>query len=247
MNRLSPFAPRVRAAGASAVHADAPVAVHALAAGPSAAAGRVPAAADAWWVEWLLRACALAACGVAVVNLMGAWWADRSLWLMLMLGTFESVTWGLLLVARRATRRDRSLVAIAQTGFAALYFVLMSPEGATPLVGAAVGVALQGFGAIVQFAAKWALGRSIGLLPALRGIVTTGPYRLVRHPVYLGYLVIHLGFLLTHFSPRNAAVLAALYVVQVLRIRREEAVLAGDADYRAYQRRVRWRMVPGVY
>ena len=58
----------------------------------------------------------------------------------------------------------------------------------------------------------------------------------------------HIGFLMVNFSWRNAAVLALLYVAQVVRIRREEAVLAASsADYRGYQRRVRWRLLPGVY
>ena len=68
--------------------------------------------------------------------------------------------------------------------------------------------------------AKVVLGRSFGLLPAQRGLVTAGPYRIVRHPIYFGYLIGHIGFLLVNFSWRNAAVLALLYVAQVVRIQR---------------------------
>jgi protein-S-isoprenylcysteine O-methyltransferase Ste14 len=49
------------------------------------------------------------------------------------------------------------------------------------------------------------LGRSFGLLPAQRGLVVVGPYRFVRHPIYFGYLIGHIGFLLVNFSWRNAS------------------------------------------
>jgi protein-S-isoprenylcysteine O-methyltransferase Ste14 len=108
-------------------------------------------------------------------------------------------------------------------------------------------VALQVCGMLWQISAKVVLGRSFGLLPAARGIVTGGPYRVVRHPIYLGYLVGHLGFLLSNFSLQNVLVLGALYVAQTIRMLREEAVLGGSAEYRDYTRRVRWRIVPFVF
>jgi len=91
------------------------------------------------------------------------------------------------------------------------------------------------------------LGRSFGIVAANRGVVSSGPYRLVRHPIYLGYLVTHAGFLLSNTSVRNVAIYAAAYVFQFARIYAEERILAQDGEYREYLRSVRYRLFPEVY
>lgn len=197
--------------------------------------------------EWLLRAFAVLVYALAVTNLAHAWAADRSRWTLLMLLLTEGYTLALVLVARRASLRDMGPLSVVATLYAAFFFVLLDAQGTRRLAPEAVGLALQGLGLAWQFASKYTLGRSFGLLPAARRLVVSGPYRLVRHPIYLGYLISHVGFLQSNFSWRNLAVIAALYGAQVIRIRREEAVLAGWSEYRSYQQQVRWRLLPGVY
>ena len=197
--------------------------------------------------EWLLRGFALVIYGVAVSNIAQAWWADRSRITLLLLLLTEGYTLALVLIARRAGSRDMTPLAVLATGYAAFFFVLLKPEGTQRFVPEAAGIALQVVGMAWQMASKYALGRSFGLLPAARRIVVAGPYRVVRHPIYLGYLISHIGFLLVNFSWRNLAVIAVLYAAQVYRIGREEAVLASSSDYREYQGQVRWRLLPLVY
>ena len=56
------------------------------------------------------------------------------------------------------------------------------------------------------------LGRCFGVLPEARGLVTAGPFRLVRHPVYLGELGACVGLAIASPSPANAAAFAALLI-----------------------------------
>ena len=205
-------------------------------------------AAEGRWTEWLLRGFALLLMALIVVRWGHAWMLDHSRWTVLLLLVSEGYTLMLVLLAHRAVQRDLSPLAMAATIYACCAAALLNDQGTTRLAPEWAGVALQLVSMAWQFTAKVVLGRSFGLLPAQRGLVTAGPYRVVRHPIYCGYLIGHVGFLLANFSWRNAAVLGLLYVAQVIRIQREEAVLAAaSGDYRHYQQCVRWRLLPLVY
>jgi protein-S-isoprenylcysteine O-methyltransferase Ste14 len=153
----------------------------------------------------------------------------------------------ILLVFRRpsqsVSRRPWDWIA----GFAGSFFVLLVRPTGEAAIADAAGFALQLFGTGIQLCGKVALGRSFGIVAANRGVVSSGPYRLIRHPIYLGYLVTHAGFLLSNPSVRNVAIYAAAYVFQFARIYAEERILAQDGEYREYLRNVRYRLIPGVY
>jgi len=153
----------------------------------------------------------------------------------------------ILLVFRRPTRSVSRRPWDWFAGIAGSFFVLLvRPTGGNAIADAA-GFALQLFGTGFQLYGKVVLGRSFGIVAANRGVVSSGPYRLVRHPIYLGYLATHAGFLLSNASLRNAAIYAAAYVFQFARIHAEERILAQDGEYREYLRSVRYRLIPGVY
>lgn len=116
-----------------------------------------------------------------------------------------------------------------------------------PLVAPTVAAVVMLTGMIVQLHAKLTLGRSFGCVAAHRGLQLEGPYRFVRHPIYAGYLIGHLGFLLVNPTAWNALVYAACYALQVPRLLAEERLLAKDPSYAAYLARVRWHLVPGIY
>lgn len=132
-------------------------------------------------------------------------------------------------------------------GIAGTISVLLARPGKLMIAPEAVGVSLQIVGTLFEIYGKAALGRGFGIIAANRGIVLKGPYRIVRHPIYLGYLVTHVGFLLTNWSLRNIAVYLATYFFLVARIFSEERLLSGEESYRDYCRQVRFRLIPGIF
>ena len=102
-------------------------------------------------------------------------------------------------------------------------------------------------GLLLQLSAKFALRRSFGLVAANRGIKATGPYRLLRHPMYAGYLLSHIGFLLANPALWNLIVYVLADGSQILRMNAEERMLGEDPGYRTLCRNVRWRIIPFVY
>jgi protein-S-isoprenylcysteine O-methyltransferase Ste14 len=127
--------------------------------------------------------------------------------------------------------------------------LLIQPErnAAGALGPVALGYFVMLFGLCFQIAAKVVLGRRFGIVAANRGVRDMGPYRFVRHPMYAGYTLTHIGFLLAMPSLMNAGIYAFGLVLQVVRIGREERVLMRDPAYRGFAARVRYRMLPGIY
>jgi protein-S-isoprenylcysteine O-methyltransferase Ste14 len=88
------------------------------------------------------------------------------------------------------------------------------------------------------------LGKSFGIAPADRGLVTKAPYNLVRHPMYLGELVHRCALVGATLSVFNLVLLAVLIAIQLMRIDMEENIITG---YTKYQTQTRWRLVPGIW
>jgi protein-S-isoprenylcysteine O-methyltransferase Ste14 len=103
------------------------------------------------------------------------------------------------------------------------------------------------FGMFTQICAKVILWKSFGIVAANRGVKIEGPYRVVRHPMYLGYVITHVGIFLTFPTVYNALIYVSALVVQIVRLMREEQVLLRDPAYEAYAGKVRYRLLPGVF
>jgi protein-S-isoprenylcysteine O-methyltransferase Ste14 len=111
---------------------------------------------------------------------------------------------------------------------------------------ATFGLVFELIGVILTQVARVYMGRSFGILPANRGIVSKGPFRWVRHPIYFGWLVLSIGYAMSYANPRNTILIVATLPFMVWRIDQEEAHLSADPEYRNYLDRVSYRLLPGV-
>jgi protein-S-isoprenylcysteine O-methyltransferase Ste14 len=110
-----------------------------------------------------------------------------------------------------------------------------------------IGLVLVVVSACLSFASLIALGRLFGVRPALRGVMTKGPYTFVRHPMYLAYGLADIGYNLQEWNFGTALMVAAGWASLLYRVRAEECVLSGDARWRVYASTVRYRLVPGFW
>ena len=110
-----------------------------------------------------------------------------------------------------------------------------------------VGLGLTLVGHALSAASIGTLGRSFSIAPEARKLVTRGPYRWVRHPVYVAEALAAVGVVMGNASPLAVAILAAHFGIQYYRICNEERVLAAQfPEYRDYARRV-GMLLPGVH
>src|SRR5262249_1394006 len=153
----------------------------------------------------------------------------------------------LTVIRRPADAVDRSFAARVLTAVSISGPLLVQPASGSALAPDPLTLLISGIGLTIVVFGKLSLGRSFGLAPANRGIVSRGLYRFVRHPIYVGYLITHIGFVLANSINWNLVILAAADIALMLRAIREERTLAADMAYRDYMQRVRWRVLPGVF
>ncbi len=197
--------------------------------------------------EIVLRTLTAAVLFLFVVLTLHQYLKDTSRITLVFFAFSEVLTVGLAIFSRVPRERDWNPFSLVVTIFATYYFVAFRIEPGIQLVPELCAAGVQVAGVVIQVYAKWSLRRSFGLLPANRGVVVFGPYRVVRHPMYLGYFVTDIGFLLANFGPRNVLIVLMQWTVQVVRITREERLLSKDDTYRQYMSRVRYRLISGLF
>lgn len=208
-----------------------------------ATAGMIPPIA----VQFCLRVVACLVQAIFVGAAAQAYLNDTSRVSIILLIISEAVTFFILILSRLPKTIDYHPTAFIMVVVAYCYLILLDHDNCVRLIPEHVAVMMQAVGMIWTIYAKLSIGRSFGLLPASRGLVDTGAYRWVRHPIYAGYLATHIGYLLANFGLRNLLVIMLLYVVQIMRILREESILTSSIDYRNYALRVRYRLIPGLF
>lgn len=124
--------------------------------------------------------------------------------------------------------------------------MLVTPGGTDLVPGAASGLLMLA-GVATSIWAKTSLRCSFGVVAANRGVKTRGPYNFIRHPMYFGYFLTHIGYLLSNPTLWNLIIYAATLIFQILRISAEEQILSKDLKYLTYAANIRHKLIPGIF
>jgi protein-S-isoprenylcysteine O-methyltransferase Ste14 len=180
--------------------------------------------------------------------------------LFLLTATFTITDWiyvlqhlivlGIALTRRLPKVRDYSIATSIAVGIAYVYpyaqviYLRWSPgHVAWP----AAGFTLVTLAAGLSLVSLLSMGRLFGIRPALRGLVTSGPYRVVRHPMYLSYVLADIGYDLQEWNSVTLLLVLVGWASLVYRIQAEERVLCQHAQWPAYVASVRYRLFPGLW
>jgi protein-S-isoprenylcysteine O-methyltransferase Ste14 len=115
-----------------------------------------------------------------------------------------------------------------------------------------LGLIITAIGGFVRVAAVFDLGHRFSMFVAVQPdhrLKTDGFYRFVRHPSYLGALLVMTGWALVFRSVIGLLLTAAMCVPIIALIRAEEEFFVREfgEQYRSYQQHTRWRLFPLIY
>jgi protein-S-isoprenylcysteine O-methyltransferase Ste14 len=136
--------------------------------------------------------------------------------------------------------------AILTTALAVDALGLSASQPVTQPDAGALAAAFMVAGTLLAFWSAWYLRTGFSLLPQARRLVTDGPYRYVRHPIYLGGLLITLGEVWLRFSPLVILLNLVFVAAQIVRLRQEEQILERVFPaYKEYRARTS-ALIPGL-
>lgn len=158
----------------------------------------------------------------------------------------EALPVALVLVRRPAQALSQSAADWFTAYSAAVAPILLTPGGHA-LIDPRICGAMMVLGLLINLYGKVCLNRSFGLLAANRGVQRSGPYRVVRHPIYAGNALTQIGFVLGNPTSFNLALCLAGLTLQVIRLKAEEKLLGQDPVYAEYMVKVPYRLAPGVF
>jgi protein-S-isoprenylcysteine O-methyltransferase Ste14 len=112
-----------------------------------------------------------------------------------------------------------------------------------------VGLLLSVIGATLALAAFVSLGSSFSITPEARTLVVKGPYRFLRHPIYLAELLMIVGVVVGYGRLTMLVGTLSVAGMQIYRIEAEERLLRESfpASFSDFSARTRFRLIPLVW
>ena len=154
-------------------------------------------------------------------------------------------------VRSRAIAKDHNPVAIvaALTGSFVLYGLFLIPgQGRSTNLWVLAGSDLcLASGMTLALYSLTYLGKRFSIVPEARGLVTSGPYQLTRHPIYLGEIIAGIGLVLPTLFTMHILLFAVFLGAQIVRTYFEERILRTTyPQYEAYAAHTH-RLIPFVF
>jgi protein-S-isoprenylcysteine O-methyltransferase Ste14 len=148
---------------------------------------------------------------------------------------------------RRAEGWQPRISAVLGTNLIFIGIIFLTPRDDLPISVHLISALLILVGNVCAVYTVAHLGRSFSIMAEARRLVTNGPYRVIRHPLYLAEQLSVIGTSILYASPTMLALLLVQFGFQVRRMLNEEAVLAASfPEYAAYRQQTS-RLIPGIW
>ncbi|WP_194793117.1 methyltransferase family protein [Raineyella fluvialis] len=164
------------------------------------------------------------------------------------------VAFYVLFVALLLTRSDAKAASpeilpriAAYAGTFAPFLLAFAESMTVPPSLSVIAVSIQALGLGFTLYSLAALRRNFGVAPQVRTLVRKGPYRYIRHPLYVGETVVLIGAVLMGPSWQKMAILIMIVTLQMYRAIQEERLIS--AHLPEYAEYMTWtkRFVPGLF
>jgi protein-S-isoprenylcysteine O-methyltransferase Ste14 len=146
----------------------------------------------------------------------------------------------------RATSSSLLARTLAYAGTFTPFILIFTRSPETGITPTLLSISIMTCGMLFALYSLKTLGRSFGIMPQARALVWSGPYRLIRHPLYVGEIMALGGTILTGFTIAKFGVFLLSAAIQSYRAIQEEKVLEETIpEYSVYKAATK-RFIPGV-
>ncbi len=161
---------------------------------------------------------------------------------------YATLGWLMLVRPQPLARRNGIVpMAVAFCGTYSVWLMPLLPTAALSPTLQIVSAAISLTGSILIIVTVLHLGRSFSIAPQARKLVIRGPYRIVRHPLYVAEEIAIIGVLFQYAWYAALSFLIIHVALQICRMDYEESLLrAVFPDYEAYAKRTA-RLIPGIW